>query len=165
MCLTDFIDCRYIAHGWYFRPSCELLPPWTKELKTTNPKCRLYWCLIEFIDRRCSQSCWYFRPSFVNYCPLTFSLVHLPHPSPLPKDIIYRQCGREGVRGVRVVLRPYSAAVKHCFLPDSETTKLLYHPKQKPGMGGGLRQENTCRKSIYRLILLDNYIWHCFLSV
>jgi hypothetical protein len=32
------------------------------EMKTPNPKCRLYWCLIEFIDWRFSQSCWYFRP-------------------------------------------------------------------------------------------------------
>jgi hypothetical protein len=27
-------------------------------IKTTNPKCRLYWCFIEFIDWRYSQSCW-----------------------------------------------------------------------------------------------------------
>jgi hypothetical protein len=33
LCLTDFIDCRYI-HSWVgiFDPACELLPPWTKEL-------------------------------------------------------------------------------------------------------------------------------------
>ncbi len=54
--------------------------------KDTKTKCRLYWCLKEFIDWRYSQSCWYFRPSFVNYCPLTFSLVYLTHPSPLPKS-------------------------------------------------------------------------------
>ncbi len=29
-------------------------------IKTPNPKCRLYWCSIEFIDWRYRQSCWYF---------------------------------------------------------------------------------------------------------
>jgi hypothetical protein len=33
-----------------------------------------------------------------------------------------------------------------CFWPDSEPTKLLDHPKQKPSRGGGLRQINTCLK-------------------
>jgi hypothetical protein len=33
LCLTDFIDWRYI-HSWsgIFDPACEQLPPWTKEL-------------------------------------------------------------------------------------------------------------------------------------
>jgi hypothetical protein len=35
-------------------------------------------CLSKFIERRFSQSCWYFLISFVNYCPLTFSLVKIP---------------------------------------------------------------------------------------
>jgi hypothetical protein len=38
-------------------------------------------CLSEFIDWRYSQSCWYFCPSLA---PLTFSLVQLSLPSPLP---------------------------------------------------------------------------------
>ncbi len=33
-----------------------------------------------------------------------------------------------------------------CFWPDSEPTKLLDHPKQKPRRGGGLRQINTSQK-------------------
>ncbi len=33
-----------------------------------------------------------------------------------------------------------------CIWPDSEPTKLLYHPKQKHRRGGGLRQINTCRQ-------------------
>ncbi len=37
-----------------------------------------------------------------------------------------------------------------CLWPDSEPTKLLYHPKQNPRRGGGLRQMNTCRN--YRSI-------------
>ncbi len=33
LCLTDFIDWRYIhSLGGIFNPACELLPPWTKEL-------------------------------------------------------------------------------------------------------------------------------------
>jgi hypothetical protein len=54
MCLTDFIDWRYIHSPVdIFDPACELLPPWTKgTIKTPNPKYGLYWCLIEFIDWR-----------------------------------------------------------------------------------------------------------------
>ncbi len=33
LCLTDFIDWRYIySLVGIFDPACELLPPWTKEL-------------------------------------------------------------------------------------------------------------------------------------
>ncbi len=33
LCLTDFIDWRYIhSVVFIFNPACELLPPWTKEL-------------------------------------------------------------------------------------------------------------------------------------
>jgi hypothetical protein len=33
LCLTDFIDWRYIySVVCIFDPACELLPPWTKEL-------------------------------------------------------------------------------------------------------------------------------------
>jgi hypothetical protein len=33
-----------------------------------------------------------------------------------------------------------------CIRTDSEPTKLLYHPKQKPGREGGLIQIKTCRQ-------------------
>ncbi len=39
------------------------------------------------------------------------------------------------------------------YLPDSEPSKLLYHYKQKPRRGGGLRQINTYAKSLYRPML------------
>ncbi len=42
-----------------------------------------------------------------------------------------------------------------CFLPDSEPTKLLHYPEQKPRRGGGLRQINTCRK----VPLQVNFFW------
>ncbi len=55
----------------------------------TKAKCRhlkkltsIRRCLSEFIDWKYSQSSWYFRPSFVNH--LTFSLVQLSAPLPLP---------------------------------------------------------------------------------
>jgi hypothetical protein len=65
-----------------------------------------------------SQSCWYFRPSFVSYsiAPLTFSLVHLPHPPPLPKvqvqdmHIAQLVCGWEGVGGVQLCWRQHSVS-------------------------------------------------------
>jgi hypothetical protein len=74
MCLTDFIDWRYI-HSWLviFDTACELLP---HGRRTPNPKCL---SLLVFN----SQSCWYFDPS----CELSplYLLSDLPHPSPLPK--------------------------------------------------------------------------------
>ncbi len=48
--------------------------------KTPNPKCRLYLCLIEFID--CVSHAGIFDPFMWTSAPLTFSLVHLPPPSP-----------------------------------------------------------------------------------
>jgi hypothetical protein len=44
--------------------------------------------------------------------------------------------------GDRVVWRVPTGVI-HCVfdqIPDSKPTKLLYHPKQKPRKGGGLRQ-------------------------
>jgi hypothetical protein len=56
LCLTDFIDWRYIhSLVGIFDPACELLPPWTKEL---------YLCTV---------------------APLQYLLSDLLPPSPLPK--------------------------------------------------------------------------------
>ncbi len=75
-------------------------------------------------------------------------------------------CGWEGVGGgvlSCVVLETiFFRSLTLSFWPDSEPTKLLYHPKQNPRRGRGLRQINTCRKVP---IFLDSYIWHRFLSV
>ncbi len=68
--------------------------------------------------------------------PLTFSLVHLPPVPPIPwvkVQYIRTVCGWGGGGGGGV-------------WPDSESTKLLDHPQQKPRRGGCLRQINTCRK-------------------
>jgi hypothetical protein len=53
----------------------------------------------------------------------------------------------EGVRGFWVVFETiFCRSLTLCIWPDSEPTKLPYHPKQKPRRGGGLRQINTSRK-------------------
>jgi hypothetical protein len=118
-------------------------------LKTPGPKCRLYWCLKEFIDCEESQSGWYFRPLLWTSAPLTFSLVHLPL---LPPPCVTKFRGMSlysvqqggGIGLCREHLQ--ELLYKLCIWPDSEPTKLLYHPKQKPRRGGGLRQINTCRQ-------------------
>ncbi len=94
--------------------------------------------VIEFISWRYSQSCWYFRPSFVNYCPSG-------PPFPKSKYIIYRQfvAGTIFCRGLKL-----------CIWPDSEPTKLPYHPKQKPRRGGGPLLVNFYEKADYRVVSL-----------
>jgi hypothetical protein len=90
-----------------------------------------------------------FDPALWTIAPLTFFLVHLPHPPPLSKfkvQYIQTLCGLEG-GGCWVVLETiFCRSLTLCFWPDSEPTKLLHHRKQKPRRRGGLRQINTCRK-------------------
>ncbi len=84
-------------------------------------------------------------PSFVNYCPLTFFLVHFPPPFPvLTKQYVGLGGGGEGCWVVLETI--FCMSLTLCIWPDSEPTKLLDQPKQKPRRGGGLRQINTCRK-------------------
>ncbi len=110
-------------------------------IKEQNPKCRLYRCLIEFIDWRYSQSSWYLRPLLWTSAPLTFSLVHLSSPPPFPVWIstgvcIHTVCNRgDGTGSVESIYRSY-VLYTLCIWPDSEPTKLLYHPKQKPRREG-----------------------------
>jgi hypothetical protein len=66
-----------------------------------------------------------------------------------------------GWEGVELCWRPYSAGAL-CILPDSEPTKLPYHPKQKPKREGGLRQINTCFKVPLQVNFLDNDIGIAF---
>ncbi len=102
--------------------------------------------LSGFIDWRFSQSkCWYFRPSFLNCCP--FNLLSGPTPFPpslssfpVSKYSIYRECvaGRE-----LVVLSPVGDHILQEFNTlyltrfRSYKNATVYHPKQKPGGGGG----------------------------
>ncbi len=133
--------------------------------KDTKTKCRLYVCLIEFIDWRYSQSCWYFLPSFVNYCVPLYSNLLSGSPPPLPPSQSKRQ--RVAGKGCWVVLETICfRSLPLCFRPDSESTKLLFHPKHKLKRGGGLRQINTMPQSPYTgKLFLYNDIWRCFLSV
>jgi hypothetical protein len=134
--------------------------------KDTETKCRLYWCLVEFIDWRYSQSCWYFRLSFVNYYPS--NLISGSPPTPLPisqsQSTEYTQTvsSCEEVRWwvLSCVEDHILQEFNTLFLTRFRTYKAL-PPQTKTRRGGGLRQI----KSRYRSILLDNDIWHRFLSV
>ncbi len=118
--------------------------------KDTTTKCRLHWCLIEFIDWRHSQHVGIFYPVLWAIATLTFSLVHLPSTPPFPKpkynntDSLWLEVGGGGCWVVLETI--FSRCLTLYIWPDSETTKLPYHPKQKPRRGWGLRQINTCRK-------------------
>ncbi len=93
--------------------------------KNTKTKCRICWCLIEFRDWRYSQSCWYFRPSFVNYCPSTFSMVHLPHPFPPSQikstdtDSVWLGRGGGMLSCVGVLETIFCRSLTLCFWPES----------------------------------------------
>jgi hypothetical protein len=90
---------------------------------------------------------------FWTIAPLTFSLVHLPFPPPLPKvNVQYIQtvCGRDGVGGggCWVVLETiFCGSLTLCFWPDSEPRKLLYHPKQKQKEGKGSQTDKHLPQS------------------
>ncbi len=100
---------------------------------------------------------YYFRPSFVNHCP--FRLLS-GSPPPFPKS---KYCTENkdslwlGVGGgCWVVLETiFCRSLTLCFWPDSEPTKLLHYPKQKPRRGRGLRQINTCARN-YRPSCREN---------
>ncbi len=117
-------------------------------------------CLSEFIGWRYSQSCWYFQPSFVNCRPSNLlSGSTLPPAPPLFCKVQYvqRVCGWEGVGVLETI---FCRSLAFCILPDSEPTKLLNRPKQKPRRGGDLRQINTCRKVPLKV---NRFRWHIFL--
>jgi hypothetical protein len=84
LCLTDFIDWRYIhSVVCIFDPACELLPPWTKEL---------YLCTV---------------------VPLLYLLSDLLPSPPLPMYSICRQCVTGGMlncAGVLTRFRTYKIA-------------------------------------------------------
>ncbi len=113
-------------------------------------------CLIEFIDWRYCQSCWYFWPSFVNYCSLTFSLVHLP-PFPKSKYSIYRQCVARKAWGVLScvgdhILQEFNTL----FLTRFRTYKSSSTTPNKNLGEEGVSDYNTCRKVYLQVNLLDS---------
>jgi hypothetical protein len=93
-----------------------------------------------------------FSTPLVNYsAPLTFSLVHLPPPHPTSlcecvQGYLFIQCVTTGGGRVSSCVESIYRSYTLCIWRDSETTKLLYHPKQQPRRGVGLIQINTCRQ-------------------
>ncbi len=66
----------------------------------------------------------------------------------MSKYRINRQCvaGRGGECCVLLETIFFLQEITFCIWPDSEPTKLLDHPKQKPRRGGCLRLSESCRK-------------------
>ncbi len=109
--------------------------------KDTKTKCWFYWCLIEFIDWRYCQSCWYFDSALWTIASLTFSLVHLPHPSPFSQSKSTVNIDSVCLARVGDVLSCVGDQLAHSVSDQIQNLKkLLVHPKQKPRRGGGLRQ-------------------------
>jgi hypothetical protein len=79
-------------------------------------------------------------------------------PSSLCQSTGYTDSGGGG--GCRVLLETiFCRSLPLCIWPDSEATKLLDYPQQKPRRGGGLRQINTC----HRVPLQDDFFrWRHF---
>ncbi len=75
-------------------------------IKTTNPKCRLYWCLIDFTDLRYSQSCWYLVTTpLVNNCRSNLLTGSPPLPPSLCEKVqfyVFIQCVTGGEGGIRL---------------------------------------------------------------
>ncbi len=97
-----------------------------------------------------------FDPALWAAAPLSFSLVK-SHPPPHPPPFLCQRAVQYPILytdsvwlgGGWGVLSPetiFCRSFTLCIWPDSEPTKLLDHPKQKPRREGGLRQINTCRK-------------------
>jgi hypothetical protein len=102
LCLTDFIDWRYI-HSFVgiFDPACELLPPWTKE------GAMLVYC-----------------------CPSIFSLISLPLSQ--TKCTVYTDSVCLGGGGGELCFRPYSAGILHpVFLTRFRTYQIASPPQTK----------------------------------
>ncbi len=85
-----------------------------------------------------------FSTPLVNHCPSNLLTGSAPPPLLIRKGLcIYTVCngGGEGSGCVESIYKSYTL----CIWSDSE--QFLYHPKQKPRRGGGLRQINTLLRS------------------
>ncbi len=99
-----------------------------------------------------------FWPSFVNYCHsylLSGSPLSPPPPSMCQCTVFNTQtvCDWEGIGGIDcwILLETiFCRSLTLCIWSDTEPTKWLNHPKQKPRRGGGLRRINTFLKQFFR---------------
>jgi hypothetical protein len=113
LCLTDFIDWRYIhSVVCIFDPGCELLPPWTKEQ---------YLCTV----------------LLPLYC--AFSLTSPPLPK--LKCTVYTDsvCDWGGGGIVELCCRPYSAVVFHSVSGQIQNLQYCYTTPNKLAVKTTLR--------------------------
>jgi hypothetical protein len=104
LCLTDFIDWRYIhSVVCIFDPACELLPPWTKELYLCTVASLLY-LLSDLI------------PPFLMY-------------SIWRQCVTVRE--RLGWGDVELCCRPYSEGVLHSVSDQIQNLKIATLPQTK----------------------------------
>ncbi len=94
------------------------------------------------------------------------ALFHFTPPPPRVKVYICMQlqtaCGWERVGGgVESRWRGFTL----CMWPDSESTKLLTHPKQKSRRAGGLKQITNCCKVLMQVTFKTKKLRHCLLWV
>ncbi len=93
-----------------------------------------------------------FSTQLCELLPLWPSLVFTSPPFPKSKYIIYRHCVSGRGWGLRVVLKTiFCRSLILCIWPDSEPTKLPYHPKQKPRRRG---PQTPADKSLYWSIFM-----------
>ncbi len=127
-----------------------------KNYKDTKTKCRLYWCLIEFYRLEIRSVMLVYSTQLCELLQLLPSVwLTFPTPSPFPKSryIIYSQCvaGRGWGEGCWVVMETiFCRSLTLGFWLDSEPTKLLHHPKQKPRGEGAPDRQTPAAKSLYR---------------
>ncbi len=137
----------FVPVGEYFKATpqrfqCTLLHMWKKgqsmgrnSYRGTKPWMSSF-LVLNRVDRIEIQSVMLvFSTTLVNYCPSDFLTGLSPPLFPVRISSIYR------------------SYTLFTIWPDSEPTKLLYLPKQKPWRGGGLRQINTW----YQVPLLVNF--------
>jgi hypothetical protein len=100
------------------------------------------------------------------YASLTFSLVHIPHPSLCQSTVYKDNVWLGGRRGVLSCVGDHILQeLNTLYLTRFRTYKIARPPQKNQGGEVGLRQINTCRKVPLLVNFLDVDILHCFLSV
>ncbi len=148
-------------------------------IKTSNPKCRLYWCFIEFLDWRYSQSCWYFRPLLWTVAPLPSLWPPPPLPPSQNKPTVYTDSVWLWGGGV------LSCVVDHIlqefntlFLTRFRTYKIATPPKTKTPVKTTFRDWCLYSSFVHALLYISwwkleggasklwkSEIWTCFCTL